>query len=140
MNNNFKNDSAYKTISEVAREIGLVNKKTGSIQTHTIRYWENEFSDESINLAGYAKKITGLPTISVGSVGLNKDFTKTFGGDHETQTADISILYEKLNNNEFDLIALGRILLSDPNWANKVKDGKESSIVPYNKSFAENYV
>ena len=51
-----------------------------------------------------------------------------------------NILREKLNNNEFDLIALGRILLSDPNWANKVKDGKESSIVPYNKSFAENYI
>jgi len=38
------------------------------------------------------------------------------------------------------LIALGRVLLSDPNWANKVKDGKENSIVPYDKSFAENYV
>ena len=104
------------------------------------RYWENEFSDESINLAGFAKKITSLPSISVGSVGLNKDFTKTFAGDHQTQTADLSTLYKKLNNNEFDLIALGRVLLSDPNWANKVKDGKESSIVPYDKSFAENYV
>jgi len=38
-----KSETAYKTISEVAREVGLVNKKTGILQTHTIRYWESQF-------------------------------------------------------------------------------------------------
>ena len=41
---------------------------------------------------------------------------------------------------EFDLIAVGRALLSDPDWANKVQDGKEDQIVPFDKSFVENYV
>ena len=38
-----KKDTAYKTIGEVAKELDLVNKKTGNLQTHTIRYWETQF-------------------------------------------------------------------------------------------------
>ena len=34
---------AYKTIGEVTKEIGLVNKNNGNLQTHTIRYWETQF-------------------------------------------------------------------------------------------------
>ena len=63
-----------------------------------------------------------------------------YAGDHQTKTADLSILHEKLNKGEFDLIAVGRALLSDPNWANKVQDGKEDEIIPFDKSFVENYV
>ena len=43
MKNNYKNENAYRTIGEVARELNLVDKKTGSLQTHTIRYWEKQF-------------------------------------------------------------------------------------------------
>ena len=43
MKNNHKKDTAYKTIGEVAKELNLVNKKTGHLQTHTIRYWETQF-------------------------------------------------------------------------------------------------
>jgi DNA-binding transcriptional MerR regulator len=43
MKNNEKNEEAYRTISEVAKQLGLVNKKKGTIQTHTIRYWETQF-------------------------------------------------------------------------------------------------
>ena len=104
------------------------------------RFWEGEFNSKGINLAGVAKKATDLPTISVGSVGLDKDFIKLYSGDHQTQTADLSILHEKLNKSEFDLIAVGRALLSDPNWANKVQDGREDEIIPFDKSFVENYI
>ena len=76
----------------------------------------------------------------MGSVGLDKDFIKLYSGDHKTQTADLTILHEKLDKSEFDLIAVGRALLSDPDWANKVQDGKEDQIVPFDKSFVENYV
>jgi len=37
------NDSAYKTIGEAAKQLGLINKRTGILQTHTIRYWETQF-------------------------------------------------------------------------------------------------
>ena len=39
----YKFDSAYKTISEVAKELNLVNSKTGKLNTHTVRFWEKEF-------------------------------------------------------------------------------------------------
>ena len=38
-----KEKNAYKTISEVAKIIGLFNKKKGTVSTHTIRFWEKEF-------------------------------------------------------------------------------------------------
>ena len=43
MNQNVKIDEAYKTIGEVTKELGLIDKKTGQLQTHTIRYWETQF-------------------------------------------------------------------------------------------------
>ena len=41
--NTEKKPNAYKTIGEVAKELGLINKKNGNLQTHTIRYWEKQF-------------------------------------------------------------------------------------------------
>jgi len=38
-----KSNTTYKTIGEVSRKLGLINKKTGQLQTHTIRYWEKQF-------------------------------------------------------------------------------------------------
>jgi len=38
-----KFENAYKTIGEVTKELNLVDKKKGSLQTHTIRYWETQF-------------------------------------------------------------------------------------------------
>ncbi len=43
MTNNLKEESAYKTIGEIAKELNLVDKNTGRLQTHTIRYWETQF-------------------------------------------------------------------------------------------------
>ena len=43
MNDFKKTEKAYKTISEVTRELNLINHKTGNLQTHTIRYWETQF-------------------------------------------------------------------------------------------------
>ena len=43
MNSFEKSENAYKTIGEVTKELGLIDKKTGRLQTHTIRYWETQF-------------------------------------------------------------------------------------------------
>ena len=40
---NIKANSKYKTIGEVAKILNLINKKNGSLSTHTIRFWEREF-------------------------------------------------------------------------------------------------
>ena len=33
----------YKTIGEVAKILNLIDKKSGKLSTHTIRFWEKEF-------------------------------------------------------------------------------------------------
>ena len=38
-----KRNTAYKSIGEVAKELNLINKETGHLKTHTIRYWETQF-------------------------------------------------------------------------------------------------
>ena len=43
MSNNNKSEDAYKTIGQVTKELNLIDKKTGLLQTHTIRYWETQF-------------------------------------------------------------------------------------------------
>ena len=43
MKSYLKSADAYKTIGEVTKELGLIDKKTGHLQTHTLRYWENQF-------------------------------------------------------------------------------------------------
>ena len=43
MNIVYKDNQAYRTIGEVAKELGLIDNKTGNLKTHTIRYWETQF-------------------------------------------------------------------------------------------------
>ena len=43
MKSYLKSEDAYKTIGEVTKELGLIDKKTGHLQTHTLRYWETQF-------------------------------------------------------------------------------------------------
>ena len=39
----YKTDKIYKTIGEVAKDLNLINPKTGKLSTHTIRFWEKQF-------------------------------------------------------------------------------------------------
>ena len=50
MNSNDKSEDAYKTIGEVTKELDLIDKKTGRLQTHTIRYWESQFKQIKPNI------------------------------------------------------------------------------------------
>ena len=94
------------------------------------RYWEREFDGSDLNLAGWTKKITGKPTITVGSVGLNDDFFGAFKGQ-DSSTRAVDDLLERLEEGEFDLVAVGRALLQDPNWANKIKENRTDELEQY---------
>ena len=94
------------------------------------RFWEPEFDGSTLNLAGWVKKITGKPTISVGSVSLDGEFIGSFQGKN-AGVASIDNLIERMDNNEFDLIAVGRALLANPDWANKVKSGLFEQLKPF---------
>lgn len=96
----------------------------------TRRYWEPEFEGSDLNLAGWTKKLIGKPTITVGSVGLNGDFFGAFAGEGSS-TRSIDDLIERLDKGEFDLVAVGRAILQDPNWANKIRQGHIDKLEQY---------
>jgi 2,4-dienoyl-CoA reductase-like NADH-dependent reductase (Old Yellow Enzyme family) len=99
----------------------------------TRRYWVPEFDGSDLNLAGWTKKLTGKPTITVGSVGLDGDFIKGFMGEGSPVKA-IDDLLDGLEREEFDLVAIGRALLQDPQWAAKVLSGRFDELKPYDAS------
>ncbi|WP_066439650.1 NADH:flavin oxidoreductase [Chryseobacterium sp. CCH4-E10] len=94
------------------------------------RFWEPEFEGSDLNFAGWAKKITGQPTITVGSVGLEGDFMAAFGGQG-TEKADLTELTKRLERGDFDLVAVGRALLQDPEWAKKVKEQNTEALLDF---------
>ena len=95
------------------------------------RFWEPEFPDidgeRGLNFAGWAKKLTGAVTISVGSVGLSGDAIAAFGGA-SSEPVDLDKLVARIERDEFDLIAVGRALLSDPAWVKKVQTGNAAGL------------
>jgi 2,4-dienoyl-CoA reductase-like NADH-dependent reductase (Old Yellow Enzyme family) len=68
--------------------------------------------------------------ISVGSVGLSSEFTGAFRGEG-SQAGKLDEVLERLERGEFDLIAVGRALLQDPEWALKVKQNRLSELKDY---------
>ncbi|CAN5391289.1 NADH:flavin oxidoreductase [soil metagenome] len=95
------------------------------------RIWEPEFPGSDLNLAGWAKKITGKPTISVGSVGLSGEFMEGMATNAASRPASLEGLIAQLERGDFDLVAVGRALLNDPDWANKIRDGRLDELRDY---------
>lgn len=98
----------------------------------TRRFWEPEFPDtgSDMNLAGWTKKLSGKPTITVGSVSLNTDFIAAFR-TAGAETSGIERLLEMMARGDFDLVAVGRALIVNPDWPNKVRAGQLDQLKPY---------
>ncbi len=98
------------------------------------RFWTPEFpeidGEEGLNFAGWAKRLTGAATISVGSVGLSGDFIGVFQNQVSAPT-DLDALVRRMERGEFDLIAVGRALITDPDWADKVRLGDVAGMLPF---------
>ena len=94
------------------------------------RFNDPEFEGSDLNLAGWTQKLTGKPAITVGSVGLDSDFLRSYAGKPASK-AGMDDLVRRMDNEEFDLVAVGRALLADPDWANKLRDGRENEIIAF---------
>ena len=60
-----KDQEAYKSIGEVAKLLNLVNKKKGTLNTHTIRFWEKEFKQIKPKILTGNRRYYDKPTIEV---------------------------------------------------------------------------
>jgi len=60
-----KDTEAYKTISEVAELLNLVNSSTGKVSTHTLRFWEKEFKQIKPRILAGKRRYYDKDTIKV---------------------------------------------------------------------------
>ena len=96
------------------------------------RFWEPAFEGDDRNLAGWAKEVTGKPTITVGSVGLNRDLMQDFvDGESSPEPERLDELARRFDRGDFDLVAIGRVVLSDHDWLQKVLHGRFGELRPY---------
>jgi 2,4-dienoyl-CoA reductase-like NADH-dependent reductase (Old Yellow Enzyme family) len=97
------------------------------------RFWEPEFKDSGsdLNFAGWVKKLTGKATMTVGSVGLSRDMMASFEQAGATPPGSLDELYRRFERGDFDLVAVGRALLSDPQWVRKLHEGRTSEFMDF---------
>ena len=96
------------------------------------RFWEPEFEGDDLNFAGWAKKLTGKPTITVGSIGLSGDFMGAFRGESSSPSS-LDELLRRFDRGDFDLVAVGRPLLADSNWVVKIKEERNDELKGFSK-------
>ncbi|MEV4559828.1 NADH:flavin oxidoreductase [Kitasatospora sp. NPDC049285] len=108
----------------------LAEAGVDAFHASTRRYWIPEFEGSDLNLAGWTRKLTGRPAITVGSVGLDGDFVHVLTGQG-APVGSIDNLLDRLERDEFDLVAVGRALLQDPAWAAKVLGNRLDELKPF---------
>ncbi|MEV5970327.1 NADH:flavin oxidoreductase [Streptomyces sp. NPDC051921] len=131
----WKQDAYDARLAETPEELEailtpLAAAGVDAFHASTRRHWIPEFDGSDLNLAGWTKKLTGRPTITVGSVGLDGDFIHAFAGQG-APVQGIDGLLDRLERDEFDMVAVGRALLQDPEWAAKVLQGRTDELQPY---------
>lgn len=91
------------------------------------RFWAPEFEGSDLNFAGWAKKVTGKSTITVGSIGLTGEFLAAFAGE-SSKPSSLDELVRRLDRGDFDLVAVGRPLLADPSWTKKIHEERVNEL------------
>src|SRR5436190_15583542 len=99
----------------------LVDAGVDLFHCSTRRFWDPEFEGSNLNLAGWTKKLTGKPTVTVGSITLGTDVMTSFGSPDAIKVTGIEELLDRLERGEFDLVAVGRALIANPEWASQIK-------------------
>lgn len=94
------------------------------------------FSGSETSLSGWVKKVTGKPTMTVGSIGLATALFDKADGSAET-TDNLRALLARFEENEFDLAGIGRMLIAQPDWVNRAAAGDVSG--RYDRSMLARY-
>ncbi len=123
-----KQQDFVSRIAETPEELGvvlnaLVDAGVDILDASIRRFYAPAFEGSDLSLAGWAKKLTGATVMAVGSVGLDSALNEQVivGLPHMTDT--LSDLMRRVNEGEFDLVAIGRLHLADPAIAQRLRDG-----------------
>jgi len=120
-----KSNDAYKSIGEVAKILNLVNKKKGTLNTHTIRFWEKEFKQIKPKILNGNRRYYNNDTIEILKKVkyLLKDQGMTINGVKKVLNSNKSLKLDELRNNSIN---------ADYNIINKLK--KISNLVKHIKN------
>ena len=99
-----KSNKAYKSIGEVAKILNLVNEKKGTLNTHTIRFWEKEFKQIKPKILNGNRRYYNNDTIEVLKKVkyLLKDQGMTINGVKKVLNSDKSLKLDELPNNSIN--------------------------------------
>ncbi|BBX11452.1 MULTISPECIES: NADH:flavin oxidoreductase [Mycobacteriaceae] len=115
----------------------LIDAGVDVLHPSTRRHYLPAFPDDDpeLSLAGWSKKVSGAPVITVGSVGLETQFRSEKRGE-VIQPAPVDRLVEQFDAGEFDVVAIGRALLADPTWVNRLRRGELDRFAGYDAAVA----
>ncbi|GFG70233.1 NADH:flavin oxidoreductase [Mycolicibacter senuensis] len=115
----------------------LIDAGVDVLHPSTRRHYLPAFPDHDpeLSLAGWSKKVSGAPVIAVGSVGLETQFRSEKRGE-VIQPAPVDRLVEQFDAGEFDVVAIGRALLADPTWVNRLRRGELDGFGGYDAAAA----
>ena len=96
-----KTNEAYRSIGEVAKILNLVNKKKGTLNTHTIRFWEKEFKQIKPKILNGNRRYYNIDTIEIlrKVKYLLKDQGMTINGVKKVLKTNKALKLDELPNN-----------------------------------------
>tara|TARA_B100000965_G_scaffold97982_1_gene80139 strand:+ start:1527 stop:1904 length:378 start_codon:yes stop_codon:yes gene_type:complete len=100
-----KSNKAYKSIGEVAKILNLINEKKGTLNTHTIRFWEKEFKQIKPNILNGNRRYYNNDTIEILKKVkyLLKDRGMTINGVKKILNSDKSLKLDELTNHSISV-------------------------------------
>lgn len=120
--------------------VPLADAGVDIFEASTRRFWEPAFEGSPLGVAAWARKVTGKAAMAVGSVTLASEFKtgvqQGTGGLAESAVSvrELDTLAEMLARQEIDLVAIGRAMIANPDWALKVKAGRAGELMPFRKA------
>jgi 2,4-dienoyl-CoA reductase-like NADH-dependent reductase (Old Yellow Enzyme family) len=130
----------FETPEELA-EFGALAKAAGvsMLNVSSRRFGKPEWpeQDAALGIAGWAKRLTGLPVMTTGSIGLSTDiFADLFDGEDPGLriAADMAELARRFNAGEFDMVGVGRMHIANADFVTKVREGRFDALRLYNKA------
>jgi 2,4-dienoyl-CoA reductase-like NADH-dependent reductase (Old Yellow Enzyme family) len=121
-----------KIMVEALREAGV-----DMFHASTRRFFTPEWPGSDRGLAAWVKSLTDAAVCAVGSVGLSTDIMQSTEGEMDTASnleASLRELSRRFNRCDFDLIAVGRSNISDPQWVTKVREGRLDEVRGFNRA------
>jgi 2,4-dienoyl-CoA reductase-like NADH-dependent reductase (Old Yellow Enzyme family) len=111
----------------------LVEAGVDVFHVSTRRHWLPGFDtpDDHTGLAGWTKRVTGRPVITVGSVGVDSVFRSEHEAVEHSTRERLDMLEQQFERDEFDIVAVGRALLADAEWVDKLRTGRFDEITPF---------